>query len=107
MTDKKIRVAINGFGRIGRAFTRLAYANYPEIDIVAINDLGDINNLGYLLKYDTAQGKSGLEVTTSEDGKHLFVNGNDIAVLQEKDPAQLPWGSMDVDVVIETTGFFV
>ena len=107
MTDKKIRVAINGFGRIGRAFTRLAYANYPEIDIVAINDLGDINNLGYLLKYDTAQGKSGLEVTTSEDGKHLFVNGNDIAVLQEKDPAQLPWGSMDVDVVIESTGFFV
>ena len=107
MTDKKIKVAINGFGRIGRAFMRLAYEHYPEIDIVAINDLGDINNLGYLLKYDTAQGKSGLEVTSSEDGKHLFVNGNDIAVLQEKEPQNLPWGSMDVDVVIESTGFFV
>ncbi len=104
---KKIRVAINGFGRIGRAFLRLAYAQYPEIEIAAINDLGDINNLGYLLKYDSAQGPSGLEVSTNEDGTHLFVNGDDIRVLQEKDPAQLPWGSMDIDVVIESTGFFV
>lgn len=105
--QKKIKVAINGFGRIGRAFTRLVYAQYPEIDIVAINDLGDINNLGYLLKYDSAQGKSGLEVTTSDDGSHLFVNGNDIKVFQEKNPADLPWGSLDVDVVIESTGFFI
>ena len=107
MQDKKIKVAINGFGRIGRSFLRLVYAQYPEIDIVAINDLGDINNLGYLLKYDTAQGPSGLEVSSSEDGTHLFVNGSDIRILQEKDPTQLPWGAMDVDVVIESTGFFV
>ncbi|MFT6361224.1 MAG: glyceraldehyde 3-phosphate dehydrogenase [Candidatus Paceibacteria bacterium] len=106
MENKKIKVAINGFGRIGRAFMRLAYEKYPELDIVAINDLGDIKNLAYLLKYDSAQGPSGLEITTSEDGTHLFVNGNDVAVLQEKEPQNLPWGSMDVDVVIESTGFF-
>ena len=106
MNDKKIRVAINGFGRIGRAFLRLAYAQYPEIDIVAVNDLGDINNLAYLLKYDSAQGPSGLEITTADDGSHIYVNGDDIKVFQEKDPAQLPWGEHDVDVVIESTGFF-
>lgn len=107
MENKKIKVAINGFGRIGRAFMRLAYAQYPEIDIVAVNDLGDINNLAYLLKYDTAQGPSGLDITTSDDGSHVFVNGDDIRVLQEREPQNLPWGEMDVDVVIECTGFFV
>ena len=104
---KKIRVAINGFGRIGRAFMRLAYAQYPNIDIVAINDLGDIKNLAYLLKYDSAQGPSGLDITTSDDGEHLFVNGDDVRVLSEREPQNLPWGEMDVDVVIESTGFFV
>jgi glyceraldehyde 3-phosphate dehydrogenase len=106
MTDKKIKVAINGFGRIGRAFLRLAYQQYPELDIVAVNDLGDINNLAYLLKYDSAQGKSGLEVTTSDDGSHLYVNGDDIKVYQQKDPTQLPWGADEIDVVVEATGFF-
>ncbi|MCA9351931.1 type I glyceraldehyde-3-phosphate dehydrogenase [Patescibacteria group bacterium] len=107
MTEKKIKVAINGFGRIGRAFFRLAQAQYPNIDIVAINDLGDINNLAYLLRYDTAQGKSGLEVSSSDDGRtHLFVNGNDVRILQEREPQNLPWGEMDIDVVIESTGFF-
>jgi glyceraldehyde 3-phosphate dehydrogenase len=106
MENKKIKVAINGFGRIGRAFTRLAFAQYPEIDIVAINDLGDVENLAYLLKYDTAQGVSPLEVKASPDAQHIFVNGNDIQVFQQKDPAQLPWGALDVDVVIESTGFF-
>lgn len=106
MENKKIKVAINGFGRIGRAFTRLAFAQYPEIDIVAVNDLGDVNNLAYLLKYDTAQGVSDLEVSASEDGQHIYVNGNDIRVLQEREPQNLPWGDMDVDVVIESTGFF-
>jgi glyceraldehyde 3-phosphate dehydrogenase len=107
MNDKKIKVAINGFGRIGRAFLRLAYSNYQnEIDIVAINDLGDINNLAYLLTYDTGQGASGLEVTTSPDGAHLFVNGNDIAMYQEKEPNLIPWGRHDVDIVVESTGFF-
>jgi len=106
MTDKKIKVAINGFGRIGRAFMRLATEKYPELDIVAINDLGDLENLAYLLKYDTAQGASGLEITTKEDGTHIFVNGSDIRVLQEREPQNLPWGEMDIDVVIESTGFF-
>lgn len=106
MNDKKIKVAINGFGRIGRAFMRLAYAQYPNISIVAINDLGDINNLAYLLKYDTAQGMSGLEVVASDDGAHLVVNGNDVKIFQEKDPSLLPWGDLDIDVVIESTGFF-
>jgi len=106
MKDKKTKVAINGFGRIGRAFMRLAYEKYPELNIVAINDLGDINNLAYLLKYDSAQGPSGLDIKTSDDGSHLFVNGDDIRVLQEKEPNKLPWGDMDVDVVIESTGFF-
>lgn len=107
MNDKKIKVAINGFGRIGRAFLRLAYSNYQnEIDIVAINDLGDINNLAYLLTYDTGQGASGLEVTTSPDGTHLFVNGNGIAMYQEKEPNLIPWGRHDVDIVVESTGFF-
>lgn len=107
MNDKKIKVAINGFGRIGRAFLRLAYHNYQnEIEIVAINDLGDIKNLAYLLTYDTGQGASGLEVTTSPDGTHLFVNGNDIAMYQEKEPNLIPWGRHDVDVVVESTGFF-
>lgn len=121
MTDKKqgesasaergrsgaMKVAINGFGRIGRAFLRLAYEKYDgQIDIVGINDLGDIKNLAYLLKYDSAQGPSGLEVTSSDDGSHLFVNGDDIRVLQEREPQNLPWGDMGVDVVIESTGFF-
>lgn len=107
MNDKKIKVAINGFGRIGRAFLRLAYSNYQnEIEIVAINDLGDINNLAYLLTYDTGQGASGLEVATSSDGTHLFVNGDDIAMYQEKEPNLIPWGRHDVDVVVESTGFF-
>lgn len=106
MTDKKIKVAINGFGRIGRSFLRLAYEQYPQIDIVAVNDLGDVENLAYLLKYDTAQGKSGLEVKAAEDGKHIFVNGNDLQVFQEKEPQNLPWEDLDIDIVIESTGFF-
>lgn len=103
---KKIRVAINGFGRIGRAFLRLAYEQYPQIDIVAVNDLGDIQNLAYLLKYDSAQGKSELDITAAADGSSLSVNGNTITILQEKEPQNLPWGTLDIDVVIESTGFF-
>ena len=104
--QKTVRVAINGFGRIGRSFLRLAFAEHHNVEVVAVNDLGDIQNLAYLLKYDTAQGPSGLEVSVSDDGNHLFVDGQDIRILQEKDPAQLPWGEMDIDVVIESTGFF-
>ena len=100
---QKIRVAINGFGRIGRSFFKLAQ-EYPELDIVAINDLGDEEQLAYLLKYDTAYGKSGLEVKTGEGV--LAVNGKQMAFLQEKDPSKLPWKDLNVDVALESTGFF-
>lgn len=103
MANKKVRVAINGLGRIGRAFTRLTSAD-PDIEIVAVNDLGDINNLAYLLKYDTAYGQFAGEIKV--DGQSLSVGGKKMAVYQEKDPAKLPWKNLDVDVVLESTGFF-
>jgi glyceraldehyde 3-phosphate dehydrogenase len=103
---KKIRVAINGFGRIGRAFLKLAYAQYPEIDIVAINDLGNIDNLAYLLEFDTAQGMSHLDIDINDEKTHMYVNGEDIRVLQEREPQNLPWKELDIDVVVECTGFF-
>ena len=98
-----LKVAINGFGRIGRMFLKLAVLR-PELDIVAVNDLGDINNLAYLLKYDTAYGKSDLDISV-KDG-NLVVNGKQIAFMSEKDPAMLPWGKLGADVVVESTGFF-
>jgi len=97
------RVAINGFGRIGRTFFRMAYDN-PDFEIVAINDLGDIENLAYLLKYDTAYGRGPYEVTTKEGV--LVVNGKEITFLSEREPTQLPWGEHDIDIVIEATGVF-
>jgi len=105
---KKTRVAINGFGRIGRTFFRMAMES-EEIDIVAINDLGDIENLAYLLKYDTAYGRSKFEVSVEKrDWKTvLVVNGKDFEFLSEKDPALLPWREFGIDVVLESTGFFV
>ncbi|MCI0619750.1 type I glyceraldehyde-3-phosphate dehydrogenase [Candidatus Wolfebacteria bacterium] len=99
----KTRVAINGFGRIGRSFFKLAQ-EYDELEIVAINDLGDEENLAYLLKYDTTYGRSHLDIKTVE-GK-LIVNGKEMAFLQQKDPSKLPWRDMDIDVVLESTGFF-
>ncbi|MCD5390144.1 MAG: type I glyceraldehyde-3-phosphate dehydrogenase [Candidatus Pacebacteria bacterium] len=106
MTDKKTRVAINGFGRIGRAFLKLAYAQHSNIEIVAINDLGDIENLAYLLKYDTAQGMTDLIIDINADKTHMHVNGDDIRVLQQRAPQDLPWAELDIDVVVECTGFF-
>ncbi len=100
---KKINVAINGFGRIGRAFYK-ASMNREEINIVAINDLGDIENLAYLLEYDTAYGVSEFEVST-KDG-NLIVDDKEVKVLQERDPALLPWKDLEIDVVVESTGFF-
>src|SRR3990167_4114946 len=99
-----IKVAINGFGRIGRMFFKLA-AERPELEVVAVNDLGDISNLVYLLKYDTAYGKSDLDISV-KDG-NFIINGKPIAFLSEKDPAALPWGKLGVDVAVEATGFFV
>ncbi len=100
---KKVRVAINGLGRIGRAFLKLAVKR-PEIELVAVNDLGDIKNLAYLLKYDSAYGHSGLDIS-SRDGK-LVVEGKEINFLQEREPAKLPWHNLAIDVVVESTGIF-
>lgn len=97
------RVAINGFGRIGRTFMRSAFGN-PDIEVVAINDLGSLDNLAYLLKYDSVYGRSPFEVEI-KDGT-LMVDGKEIAFVQERDPEKLPWGDMEVDIVVESTGFF-
>ncbi len=98
-----IRVAINGFGRIGRTFFRLSYGN-PNFEVVAVNDLGDLDNLAYLLEYDSVYGRSPFSVEV-KDGAFL-IQGKPVAFVQEKEPANLPWGQMKVDVVVESTGFF-
>lgn len=107
MEKTKINVAINGFGRIGRAFVKLANG-YDEINIVAINDLGDVENLAYLLKYDSVYGRSNFDVHSDEvDGNPvIMVNGNPIIVFSEPDPKKLPWKEHDIDVVVESTGVF-
>lgn len=97
-----IRVAINGFGRIGRAFTRLSHNR--GIELVAVNDLGSLDNLAYLLRYDTVYGRAPFSVE-AKDGA-LFVDDRKVAFFSEKDPALLPWKDLDIDVVIEATGFF-
>ncbi len=102
----KIRVAINGAGRIGRAFYKIARER-KELEIVAINDLGDIENIAYLLKFDTVYGQSKFDVKVSEDKKSLMVDGKKILFLSEKEPQNLPWKDLDIDVVVESTGFFV
>ncbi len=98
-----IRVGINGFGRIGRNFFR-AVQGYDEIEIVGINDLTDSFTLAHLLKYDSVHGKFNGEVSATEDG--IVVNGKEIKVTAIKDPAQLPWKELEVDIVIEATGVF-
>ena len=100
-----IRVAINGYGRIGRNTLRAFYENGKkhDIQIVAINDLGDANTNAHLTQYDTAHGKFPGEV--SVDGDYLVVNGDRIRVLANRNPAELPWGELNVDVVMECTGF--
>jgi glyceraldehyde 3-phosphate dehydrogenase len=104
-SNKKIRVAINGFGRIGRAFLKVALER-KEIEIVAVNDLGNAANLAYLLKYDSAYGVSKFDVKAQEDGKALIVDGHKVAFIQEKDATKLPWKDLDIDVVVESTGLF-
>lgn len=98
-----VRLAINGFGRIGRAAFKIALQD-KDVDVVAINDLGDVNNLAYLLRHDTVYGPYSLAVTVRDTT--LVVGDKEIAVLQEKDPTKLPWGDWNVDVVIESTGVF-
>jgi len=102
-TSHKVRVAINGFGRIGRAFVRQAVLR-KDIEIVAINDLGSLENLAYLLKYDTVYKRAGFSVDT-KDGS-LVLNGKTVRFLSEKDPTSLPWKELAIDVVVESTGFF-
>ncbi len=101
----KVRVAINGFGRIGRLFFRQAFGN-PNIEIVALNDLGDADNLAYLLKYDTVYGRYDKEVTADAASGTLFADGMPVKFLQVKDPSQLPWGALNIDIVVESTGLF-
>lgn len=102
---KKLRVAINGAGRIGRAFYKVASA-HKELEVVALNDLTSIENIAYLLKYDTAYKGSGLDISISPDKKSLIIDGNTVAYLSEKEPSALPWKDLDIDVVVESTGFF-
>lgn len=98
-----VKVAINGFGRIGRLVFRQIY-NMKGIDVVAINDLTSPKVLAHLLKYDSAQGRFDATITSTEDS--IIVNGDTIRIYAQKDPAQIPWGTHQVDVVIESTGFF-
>ena len=98
-----VKVAINGFGRIGRLVFREIY-NMEGIDIVAINDLTSPQVLAHLLKYDSAQGRFNATVSHTENS--IIVNGDEVKIYAQKDPAQIPWGAHNVDVVIESTGFF-
>ena len=97
-----IRVAINGFGRIGRAFARRSYGR--DIEIVAVNDLGSLENLAYLLKYDTVYGRAPFSVEVKDNA--LIIDGKEVKFFSEKDPAHLPWKDLAIDVVVESTGFF-
>lgn len=101
-----VKVAINGYGRIGRNVLRALYESgrTNEIQIVALNDLGDANTNAHLTRYDTAHGR--FSGTVEVDGDSMVVNGDRIKVLAERDPAKLPWGDLGIDVVMECTGFF-
>lgn len=99
----QVKVAINGFGRIGRLVFRQIY-NMEGIDVVAINDLTSPSVLAHLLKYDTAQGRFSEKVTHTENS--IIVNDEEITIYAQRDPAQIPWGKHEVDVVLECTGFF-
>ena len=100
---KKIKVGINGFGRIGRAFLKIAWER-PEIEIVAVNDLSSIDNMAYLLQYDTAYGKWNHDIKVN--GQEIIIDEKKVKVLAEKDPSKLPWKDLGVAVVVESTGLF-
>jgi glyceraldehyde 3-phosphate dehydrogenase len=99
-----VKIGINGFGRIGRNYFRAALAKGADFEIVAVNDLGDNKALAHLLKYDSINGR--LNATVEVEGDTIVVNGKAIRVFAERDPANLPWGELGVDIVIESTGFF-
>ncbi|MDP9234101.1 MAG: type I glyceraldehyde-3-phosphate dehydrogenase [Actinomycetota bacterium] len=98
------RIGINGFGRIGRNFYRALKAKGSGLEVIAVNDLGDAATMAHLLKYDSVLGPLGKEVKVTEDG--FSVEGESIRLLSQRDPADLPWGDLSIDVVIESTGFF-
>ena len=99
-----VKIGINGFGRIGRNYFRAALAKGTDIEIVAVNDLTDNAALAHLLKFDSITGR--LDATVELDGDSIVVDGKPIKVLAERDPANLPWGELGVDIVVESTGFF-
>jgi glyceraldehyde 3-phosphate dehydrogenase len=99
-----VKIGINGFGRIGRNFFRAALAKGSDLEIVAVNDLTDNKSLAHLLKYDTINGR--LNATVEFNDTEIIVNGKSIKVFEERDPANLPWGDLGVDIVIESTGRF-
>lgn len=100
-----IKVAINGFGRIGRlAYRRIKELKSTELEVVAVNDLVDNEDLAYLLKYDTAHGRLPYTVEVKENS--LFVDGEEVKVYKEADASKLPWGELDIDIVLECTGFY-
>jgi glyceraldehyde 3-phosphate dehydrogenase len=103
-TPVSVKIGINGFGRIGRNYFRAALAQGADLDIVAVNDLTDNKTLAHLLKYDSITGR--LDATVDYDDDHIIVNGKAIKAFAERDPANLPWGDLGVDIVIESTGFF-
>jgi glyceraldehyde 3-phosphate dehydrogenase len=105
MINMAIRIGINGFGRIGRMVFRAAIKDFTDIEVVAINDLLEPDYLAYLLKHDSVHGKFKGEVAV--DGNHLQVNGKTIRLTAEKDPANLKWDEVGVDIVVECTGFFL
>ncbi|MDI6717967.1 MAG: type I glyceraldehyde-3-phosphate dehydrogenase [Patescibacteria group bacterium] len=99
------KIAINGFGRIGRLFFRQAF-EMPEFDIIAINDLGDIENLAYLLKYDTVYGRYKKQVACDKEKSELMVGGKTVKFIQERDLTKLSWGDLGIDIVVESTGVY-
>ena len=99
-----VRVGVNGFGRIGRNFFRAVQAQGADIEIVAVNDLGSVKTMAHLLKYDSVMRQLPNDIKVSKNG--ISVDGVEIKVLSERDPKNLPWGELGVDVVIESTGFF-
>src|SRR6188474_1767345 len=99
-----VRVGINGFGRIGRSFFRAAKQRGADIDFVAVNDLGSLDTMAHLLKYDSILGVLPQTIKATKDS--ITVDDDVIKVLQVRDPAELPWGELGVDLVVESTGFF-
>src|SRR5690349_10356075 len=99
-----VRVGINGFGRIGRNFYRAIRSQGADVEVVAANDLGSVDTMAHLLKFDSVMGRFDGDVAVVGDG--IKVDGATIKILAERDPAKLPWGDLGVDVVVESTGFF-